>query len=146
MHLASDPLGVASVIVKLLSEGSKAYLVRYRTADAKQRSKQFRLRRDALAFPNVTEKRFAPLLRVRECRASVPLVARAETDHVIWIAREHERTQTLRHDGEVGVDDVECSGGTQATTDRHRLIERVDLELTDHTSQVCLPSGVSPDL
>jgi integrase len=46
---------MASVVDKQLSDGSKAYLVRSRTADGKQRSKQFKRRRDALAFANVTE-------------------------------------------------------------------------------------------
>ena len=46
---------MASVVDKQLSDGSKAYLVRFRTADGKQRSKQFKRRRDALAFANVTE-------------------------------------------------------------------------------------------
>ncbi|MGB9346495.1 MAG: tyrosine-type recombinase/integrase [Ilumatobacteraceae bacterium] len=38
-----------------MSDSSKAYLVRFRTADGKQRSKQFKRRRDALAFANVIE-------------------------------------------------------------------------------------------
>ena len=46
---------MASVVDKQLSDGSKAYLVRFRTAEGKQRSKQFQRRRDALAFANVTE-------------------------------------------------------------------------------------------
>lgn len=44
---------MASVVDKQLSDGSKAYLVRYRTPAGLQRSKQFKRRRDALA--NLTE-------------------------------------------------------------------------------------------
>ena len=43
------------MVDKRLSDGSKAYLVRYRTSDGKQRSKQFRRRRDADAFANAVE-------------------------------------------------------------------------------------------
>ena len=42
---------MASVVDKRLSDGTKAYLVRFRTADGKQRSKQFKLRRDASRSP-----------------------------------------------------------------------------------------------
>lgn len=47
--------GVASVTERRLSDGSKAYLVRFRTSDGKQRSKQFKRRRDADAYANVVE-------------------------------------------------------------------------------------------
>jgi integrase len=46
---------VASIVEKVLNDGSKAYLVRYRTADGLQRSKQFRRKRDATAYVNVVE-------------------------------------------------------------------------------------------
>jgi hypothetical protein len=45
----------ASAVDKRLSDGSKAYLVRFRTSDGKQRSKQFKRRRDAEAYANVVE-------------------------------------------------------------------------------------------
>jgi len=46
---------MASVVTKRLSDGSRAYLVRFRTSDGTQRSKQFKRRRDADAFMNVVE-------------------------------------------------------------------------------------------
>jgi hypothetical protein len=46
---------VASIVEKVLNDGAKAYLVRYRTPDVMQRSKQFRRKRDALAYVNVVE-------------------------------------------------------------------------------------------
>jgi integrase len=46
---------MASVVEKRLSDGSKAYLVRYRTSGGEQRSKQFKRRRDADAYANVVE-------------------------------------------------------------------------------------------
>lgn len=46
---------MASVVEKRLSDGSRAYLVRFRTSDGKQRSKQFRRRREADAYANVVE-------------------------------------------------------------------------------------------
>ncbi len=46
---------MASVVEKRLSDGSRAYLVRFRTSDGKQRSKQFRRRREADAYANVIE-------------------------------------------------------------------------------------------
>jgi integrase len=46
---------MASIVEKRLSDGSRAYLVRYRTSDGEQRSKQFKRRRDADAFANVVE-------------------------------------------------------------------------------------------
>ncbi len=44
---------MASIVEKVLNDGSKAYLVRYRTPDGMQRSKQFRRKRDAAAYVNV---------------------------------------------------------------------------------------------
>ena len=46
---------MASVVKRALSDGSSAYLVRYRTPDGQQRSKQFPRRRDADQFANVVE-------------------------------------------------------------------------------------------
>lgn len=46
---------MASVVKRTLANGSPAYLVRYRTPDGKQRSKQFARRRDADRFANVVE-------------------------------------------------------------------------------------------
>ena len=46
---------MASIVEKVLNDGSKAYLVRYRTPDGMQRSKQFKRKRDASAYVNVVE-------------------------------------------------------------------------------------------
>ena len=46
---------MASIVKKTLGDGSHAYLVRYRTVDGKQRSKQFERKRDADAFCARTE-------------------------------------------------------------------------------------------
>jgi integrase len=46
---------MASVVERRLSDGSRAYLVRYRTSDGKQRSRQFKRRRDADAYANLVE-------------------------------------------------------------------------------------------
>jgi len=46
---------MASIVEKRLKDGSRAYLVRFRTSDGKQRSKQFRRRREADAYANVIE-------------------------------------------------------------------------------------------
>ena len=46
---------MASVLEKRLSDGSKAYLVRFRTVDGKERSKQFKRKREADAFVNIVE-------------------------------------------------------------------------------------------
>jgi hypothetical protein len=45
---------MASIVDKRLSDGSRAYLVRFRTADGRQRSKQFR-RKEAEAYLNLVE-------------------------------------------------------------------------------------------
>jgi len=44
---------VASVLDKHLKDGSKAYLVRFRTADGHERSKQFKRRRDADTYASL---------------------------------------------------------------------------------------------
>jgi integrase len=46
---------VASIVDKRLSDGSRAYLVRFRTSDGQQRSKQFKRKRDAEAYVNLVE-------------------------------------------------------------------------------------------
>ena len=46
---------MASIVERVLNDGSKAYLVRYRTPGGLQRSRQFRRKRDAMAFVNVVE-------------------------------------------------------------------------------------------
>ena len=46
---------MASIVEKHLSDGSKAYLVRYRTVDGAQRSKQFKRKREADAYVNLVE-------------------------------------------------------------------------------------------
>ncbi|MEO5901419.1 MAG: site-specific integrase, partial [Ilumatobacteraceae bacterium] len=46
---------MASIVEKHLNDGSRAYLVRFRTADGQQRSRQFKRKRDAGAFVNVVE-------------------------------------------------------------------------------------------
>lgn len=46
---------MASIVDKRLTDGSKAYLVRFRTSDGRQRSKQFKRRRDAEGYANVVE-------------------------------------------------------------------------------------------
>jgi hypothetical protein len=46
---------MASIVDKRLSDGSRAYLVRFRTADGRQRSKQFRRKKDAEAYVNLVE-------------------------------------------------------------------------------------------
>jgi integrase len=46
---------MASIVDKKLSDGSRAYLVRFRTPDGAQRSKQFRRKKDAEAFVNLIE-------------------------------------------------------------------------------------------
>ena len=46
---------MASVLEKRLSDGSKAYLVRFRTADGKARSKQFKRKREADAYVSFVE-------------------------------------------------------------------------------------------
>jgi len=46
---------IASIVEKRLNDGSKAYLVRYRTSDGQQRSRQFRRKRDAEAHVNLVE-------------------------------------------------------------------------------------------
>lgn len=46
---------MASIVEKHLSGGSKAYLVRYRTVDGAQRSKQFKRKREADAFVSLVE-------------------------------------------------------------------------------------------
>lgn len=46
---------MASLVEKRLGDGSKAYLVRFRTSDGMQRSKQFKRKRDAEAYANVVE-------------------------------------------------------------------------------------------
>ncbi len=46
---------MASVLEKRLKDGSRAYLVRYRTADGAERSKQFKRKRDADAYVSLVE-------------------------------------------------------------------------------------------
>jgi integrase len=46
---------VAAIVEKRLSDGSRAYLVRFRTPDGQQRSKQFKRKRDAEAYVNLVE-------------------------------------------------------------------------------------------
>jgi integrase len=46
---------VASIVEKRLRDGSRAYLVRYRTSDGEQRSRQFKRKRDADAYVNLVE-------------------------------------------------------------------------------------------
>ncbi len=46
---------MASIVKKALGDGSAAYLVRFRTVDGKQRSKQFSREKDAEAFASRTE-------------------------------------------------------------------------------------------
>ncbi|MGD9754547.1 MAG: site-specific integrase, partial [Acidimicrobiia bacterium] len=46
---------MASVVKRTLSDGSAAYLVRYRTPGGQQRSKQFGRRREADHFANAVE-------------------------------------------------------------------------------------------
>ncbi len=55
---------MASVVDKQLSDGSKAYLVRFLTADGKQRSQQFKRRRDALGSPDGSNLAPATIHRV----------------------------------------------------------------------------------
>ena len=46
---------MASIVDKRLSDGSRAYLVRFRTADGSQRSKQFGRRKEAEAYVSLVE-------------------------------------------------------------------------------------------
>ena len=46
---------MASIVEKRLSDGSRAWLVRFRTPDGQQRSKQFKRKRDADACASVIE-------------------------------------------------------------------------------------------
>jgi integrase len=46
---------MASIVDRRLSDGSKAYLVRFRTAEGRQRSKQFRRKKDAEAYVSIVE-------------------------------------------------------------------------------------------
>ncbi len=46
---------MASIVEKRLHDGSRAYLVRYRTVDGQQRSRQFKRKRDADAHVNLVE-------------------------------------------------------------------------------------------
>ena len=46
---------MASAVERRLSDGSRAYLVRFRTAEGHQRSKQFRRKKDADAYVNLVE-------------------------------------------------------------------------------------------
>lgn len=46
---------MASIVEKRLSDGSRAWLVRFRTPDGQQRSKQFKRKRDADAYASVVE-------------------------------------------------------------------------------------------
>ena len=46
---------MASIVEKRLGDGSKAYLVRFRTADGRQRSKQFKRKREADAYVSLVE-------------------------------------------------------------------------------------------
>ena len=46
---------MASILEKQLKDGSRAYLVRFRTPDGDARSKQFKRKRDAVAYASVVE-------------------------------------------------------------------------------------------
>jgi hypothetical protein len=46
---------VASIVEKRLADGSRAYLVRFRTMDGRQRSKQFKRKKDADAYMSLVE-------------------------------------------------------------------------------------------
>ncbi|MEO8268034.1 MAG: site-specific integrase [Ilumatobacteraceae bacterium] len=46
---------MASIVEKRLSDGSRAYLVRFRTADGHQRSKQFKRKREADGYVSLVE-------------------------------------------------------------------------------------------
>jgi integrase len=46
---------MASVVERRLADGSRAWLVRFRTSDGRQRSKQFKRKRDADAYVNLVE-------------------------------------------------------------------------------------------
>ena len=46
---------MASILEKRLKDGSRAYLVRFRTADGEERSKQFKRKREAEAYANLVE-------------------------------------------------------------------------------------------
>ena len=55
MHLALYALVVASIVERRLTDGSRAYLVRFRMPDGRQRSKQFKRKRDADAYVSLVE-------------------------------------------------------------------------------------------
>ncbi len=46
---------MASILEKRLKDGSRAYLVRFRTVDGEERSKQFKRKREAEAYANLVE-------------------------------------------------------------------------------------------
>jgi hypothetical protein len=46
---------MASIVERRMVDGSKAYLVRFRTSDGQQRAKQFRRKRDAEAYVSIVE-------------------------------------------------------------------------------------------
>jgi integrase len=50
---------VTSIRTKTLHDGSRAYLVRYRAPNGKERSQQFRRKRDATVFAATTEAQIA---------------------------------------------------------------------------------------
>ena len=55
VYLEGSLLAVASILEKRLNDGSRAYLVRYRTTDGHERSKQFKRKREADAYVNLVE-------------------------------------------------------------------------------------------
>lgn len=77
---------------------------------------------------------------------SVGLESCAELCHVNGVSGEDERAQALCDDGQVGVDDIGGRGLSEPATDRHRLVEGVDVEMADCSGQVGLPCRLAPHL
>ena len=89
---------MASIVEKRLRDGSKAYLVRFRTSDSQQRSKQFRRKKDAEAYVSIVEvdKLQGALVDPRLGRITV-----GEWWHQWWPTVTHLRPSTRARDTQV---------------------------------------------
>ena len=83
-----DTRAVAYVVVKTLTSGRRAYLVRYKAPDGRRRSKQFARRKDADLFASTVEVEVAHGLYVDPAGGKETLSA--------WVARWWPTTVNLR--------------------------------------------------
>jgi len=116
--------------------------------------KRYASRRQSWAFDDATVRAFWLDAHTKvftrrfpnSAAALIALLARLKLGHVIGVGGEYEGSETFGYHGEVGIDDVRCIRCCESAAHRYRLIECVDIEMTQGASQVCLSGGLSPYL